>query len=838
MPTQPASTGNGSNQRRKACRSFCASRFFCDMEAPAVISWLIVLVGLGVGAIILSLRIPDEKVQQTTRFNEIADEAFLKFDAALGEYKVSGLWLHQACHLDRMSFEEFREVYEYITWTGLDFEAVSCAVHVVGSAQRAKYENQTRTYLAKHYPNFPYKGFTGYNLNHSTGELQLGVIPVDSNRNESHFVAHFVEPLDKNYPWNLEAVDFDMNTSQYSKCVNESLETGALAVTERLKLLPPPTDPNEPYEYCLTMAQPGLHDGVGGYEKNVAVLVIRFMSLLQKAYQEFAMDDETVIYVYDSTKSVVEAEGEPAFLGGATLGIQQQLTFPKEVNYSSLPAMPIIQRKDKALDLAARQWTIVAVAYVGTYKPDYFLAIFGAFMIILASTCAAMWIFSRSKARAEKAAILLDSAKRAAQAERDLNDFIAHEVRNPLSAAISANSFVSIAVNEAEPLVSDETRQSTREDVIVIGNSLQYINDLLRSMLDFHCALSNQIKIQSKHVDIRNDVFNPVASMLYNRGCVFDVIIECPDDLVIMSDPLRLKQIILNLAVNATKFVVKGFVRLKAHVDDKAVYLCVEDSGPGIPVEKRGNLFSKFQTSLDSSSQGTGIGLSLCKHLVELLKGEIYLDETYDSGIADSSGARFVVALAGPSNTPWELHRAMTETNFVDVKNTKITADTDDMDTSDSCSLPEADDSLPAVVSVLFVDDDFILRKLFVRSVRRCRPDWIVCEAASGEAAIQLIEDKTDKHQPFNLIFLDQYMASTQKQLLGTETARLLRAKGNESVICGLSANDIAPQFMDAGADCFMMKPLPCETKELATALRRILASRRIRAIGAADDQV
>ena len=79
-------------------------------------------------------------------------------------------------------------------------------------------------------------------------------------------------------------------------------------------------------------------------------------------------------------------------------------------------------------------------------------------------------------------------------------------------------------------------------------------------------------------------------------------------------------------------------------------------------------------------------------------------------------------------------------------------------------------------------------------------------------------------------------MASVDKQLLGTETVRALRSKGIDSVICGLSANDLEKQFMDAGADAFMMKPFPCEKEELKSELLRVLdsAKRELHSVGTA----
>ena len=77
------------------------------------------------------------------------------------------------------------------------------------------------------------------------------------------------------------------------------------------------------------------------------------------------------------------------------------------------------------------------------------------------------------------------------------------------------------------------------------------------------------------------------------------------------------------------------------------------------------------------------------------------------------------------------------------------------------------------------------------------------------------------------MIFIDQYMASTEKQLLGTETVRELRSKGVKSKICGLSANFLEEAFSNAGADGFILKPVPCDKNELRHELRRLLFSNK-----------
>ena len=326
-------------------------------------------------------------------------------------------------------------------------------------------------------------------------------------------------------------------------------------------------------------------------------------------------------------------------------------------------------------------------------------------------------------------------------------------------------------------------------------------------------ASSNQLRIELAPADLLRDVLEPVVSMMYNRCEGFEVLLDCPEDLVVLTDRMRLKQILLNLGRNATKFIEKGFIRLRVYEVDNMVQISVEDSGSGIPLEKQDRLFEKFQESLDSMNQGTGVGLCVCRNLVDLMQGDIWLDKTYDSGIKGCPGARFVVEL----KTPVVALDTVTEESYDEGINCE---DSVGLEVADS---GEESDKVPLLVlpeklSVLFVDDDLMLRKLFARAVQKAMPEWDVQEAANGETALRLVDK-----QSYDLIFLDQYMASAEKQLLGTETVRALRAKGVESKICGLSANDIEKSFLESGADAFIMKPLPCRQEPLSRELLRIL---------------
>jgi len=191
---------------------------------------------------------------------------------------------------------------------------------------------------------------------------------------------------------------------------------------------------------------------------------------------------------------------------------------------------------------------------------------------------------------------------------------------------------------------------------------------------------------------------------------------------------------------------------------------------------------------------------------VHLLNGDIWLDEGYHSGIDGCPGARFVINLNAP---PLDLQKSTLDRYEESMGDGKRTSS----EYSQQCF-----EKLPKHLRVLFCDDDVILRKLFGRSVKRILPEWEIQEASNGETALEMT-----KTTDFDIIFIDHYMASIEKQLLGTETCRALRANGVESIVCGLSANDVEDAFMKNGANCFMVKPFPCEKNELAQELNRVL---------------
>ena len=189
----------------------------------------------------------------------------------------------------------------------------------------------------------------------------------------------------------------------------------------------------------------------------------------------------------------------------------------------------------------------------------------------------------------------------------------------------------------------------------------------------------------------------------------------------------------------------------------------------------------------------------------QLMNGDVHLDADYDSGIPGYPGSRFVIDL---NTHPLDIESDSALAKAAEAKSMKSSG-------SSNLLISEA---LPEKLKVLFVDDDFVLRKLFSRSLKRIAKDWDLHEASNGETALRMCEE-----DDFDLIFMDQYMASVEKQLLGTEAVRALRSQGVKARICGLSANDAEDAFLRAGANAFMFKPFPCEKEALTRELVRVL---------------
>ena len=766
--------------------------------------------GAASSASFLALAITSARRDQNDEFGRRSSEVVKEIQNAFKDYEVAGQFVQETGRKGNVTREDFHALYLNLISTGLEFQVTSFNPNTTTS-ERAELEQEATDFYAQNYPDIDYKGVVGLEPN-ADGE---GVSVQPRSEQPFYFPVHLLEPVEGNEG----AIDFDLYSSNSRReTITKAIETWKPALTPRLDLVQETADSST---YGVILMHPGIPlPSLGDKPESFSSMVMRIPDLLERASQ--GQEGSTSVYIFDTSNPDVTKQ----FLGAATTVVEEN----GENEFMSLPEidfeMALLHERKyvEAIDIVdSREWTLVVVDLDGAYDEENGFVILAGTLIFL--LCAALGIFvycnmsrmakvniMKTDAQQEKSMLIVENARKSAQTERELNDFIAHEVRNPLAAAMSACSFVASAVgDESNSLIGAQARESVFEDISIIDSSLHFINDLLRNMLDMHRASSNQLKIDMTPTHLLHDVLQPVNSMMHLRGTNFQVILDCPSDLVVLTDSLRLKQIVLNLARNAMKFVDKGFIRLRAAVVEGNVRLCIEDSGPGIPREKREMIFGRFQESLDSLNQGTGIGLSLCKNLTELMQGDISIDETYDSGVAGCPGTRFVVDLR---SAPIQL-----DDSELDKYGLLVGADNGSTQ-GPVATVLAAKQELPEGLSVLFVDDDLVLRKLFSRSIKKAAPTWTIKEAANGETALKLVDTET-----FDLIFMDQYMASVQKQLLGTETTRALRGKGVTATICGLSANDVEDLFIEAGANSFMIKPFPCQKEALQQELVRIVFS-------------
>ena len=589
-----------------------------------VICCLILILGVATALAFAMIGGNAASKDQTTQFERRALDLENQIQRAWEDYETAASWIHGRCRTRTFSRQDFRQTYEYLINSGLSFQAAQFDPNITHD-ERPAAEEEARRFYESNYPTVNYRGFVGFNYDNST--------QLDPRHNASYyFPIHYMEPV----VGNEAAIDLDYHASGSRKrTVLFCMENGKPALTDRLRLVQETTEsafgvvlmhPG----YNLTSTAAGEQDQV--WPKDLASIVIRIPDLLRRSTTD--QSEDVAVYIYD------KADSGDTFLGAAKLESErEELMFLEEIELDDLKATTHDQKAlvyEGLIKAANKDWIVYVHSLEGTFQPNVAFVIVGAVIIFCASIALAIFVYSNTKrvenfnrmkqvSDAEKAALILDNAKQATKAERELNDFIAHEVRNPVAAAMSACSFVKNAVNEKEPLTTPEQQAETRGDVDIIENALRFVNDLLRNMLDMHRAANKQLKVNMTPTDLLHDVLEPVHAMLPQRDTKFRVEVDCPQGLVVSTDRLRLKQVCLNLARNSVKFIDEGYIKLQAQVIDGDVVIYIEDSGPGIPQDKQLMLFSKFQESLDSLSQGT---VSLFQSFNQLCVARITWDLT------------------------------------------------------------------------------------------------------------------------------------------------------------------------------------------------------------------
>jgi len=376
----------------------------------------------------------------------------------------------------------------------------------------------------------------------------------------------------------------------------------------------------------------------------------------------------------------------------------------------------------------------------------------------------------------------LRDAKAAAEAASEAkSQFLAnmsHEIRTPMTAILGFTDLLN------DPSVSEAERAGY---VNTIRRNAEHLLTLINDLLDVSKIEAGKMTVERMPCSPA-DVIADVASMLRgqagNKGIALDVAYLGPIPRTILSDPTRLRQIILNLAGNAVKFTSKGRVRietsLERHGDRGALVIHVRDTGIGMTPEQMARLFQPFQQADSSMARrfgGTGLGLTISKRLAVMLGGDVSVDSR------SGEGSVFTVTIDTGPLEGVELLDAPTEAVPV--------------------QRPPAAQGAPRLIGrILLAEDGPDNQRLIAHILRKAGADVTI--VGNGR---QAVEAARNVYTPYNLILMDMQMPVQD----GYSATRELRAGGYTHPIVALTAHagpEDRAKCLGAGCDDFATKPI------------------------------
>jgi PAS domain S-box-containing protein len=372
-------------------------------------------------------------------------------------------------------------------------------------------------------------------------------------------------------------------------------------------------------------------------------------------------------------------------------------------------------------------------------------------------------------------------AERAAAAKTEFLANMSHEIRTPMTAILG---FTDILMEEDGGVAGPDERL---EALRTIRRNGAYLLEILNDILDFSKIEANRLEIESLPCSPRR-IVNDVAELLRPRAA--DKGIEVRLDLDpsvperLLSDPVRLRQILLNLIGNAVKFTPSGHVEIRLRFDslDQTLEFDVQDTGIGIAPDVLAEVFEPFRQGDSSMTRrfgGTGLGLAITKRLVERLGGAI----TATSVVG--GGSTFRVRLPAQS--------------------ADADAAGDDPDTPSTAGFRAALRELRAHGKVLVVEDGPDNQRV-IRHVLE-RAGYEVTVAENGLIGVELALAAADEGAPFAVVLMDVQMPV----LDGYGATRQLRDQGYTAPIIALTAHALPSErqrCLEAGCNAFATKPI------------------------------